>query len=85
MRKKWQIQAVLSLHNHCAFVVLSAKITFEDVWEGWRKKNAPKDWKVLTKPEHTARTFEYIQLIEEEKRKDEKLRCKGWRENTNKK
>jgi hypothetical protein len=65
LRPKWlPIQAVHTLWNSCAFVVLSGNVMHDDPWQKWRAAGAPEDWKVLTKVEHTKRTAEYIALLE---------------------
>ncbi|KAF1962882.1 hypothetical protein CC80DRAFT_461298 [Byssothecium circinans] len=64
LKAKWlPIQAVQTLYNSCAFVVLSGNVTHEDVWEKWRDVGKPEDWKIMTKVEHTKRTEEYLQLL----------------------
>jgi hypothetical protein len=68
MREKWlPIQAVHTLYNSCAFVVLSGNVTHEGTWEKWRKTEKPEWWKVLTKLEHTKRTNEYLELLAKER------------------
>jgi hypothetical protein len=65
LRPKWlPIQAVHTLWNSCAFVVLSGNVTPHDSWQKWRAAEKPQDWKILTKVEHTKRTAEYIALLE---------------------
>lgn len=69
LHQKWQpIQAVQTLYNSCAFVILSGNIT-HGYWAKWRK---PGFWKVMTKIEHTERTNEYVALLEKEKRERSK-------------
>jgi hypothetical protein len=36
----------------------------EDIWQKWREADKPKDWKIMTKVEHTQRTAEYVALLE---------------------
>lgn len=65
LKSKWlPIQAVHILWNSCAFVVLSGNVMHDDVWQKWRQGDTPKDWKILTKVEHTRRTAEYLALLE---------------------
>jgi hypothetical protein len=67
LKSKWiPIQAVHTLHNSCAFVVLSGSVMHEDVWTKWRAAERPENWKVLTKVEHTKRTAEYVALLEKQ-------------------
>jgi hypothetical protein len=67
MKEKWfPIQAVHTLFNSCAFVVLSGNVTHEEVWRKWRELDRPEWWKVMTKVEHTKRTEEYLELLKEE-------------------
>ncbi|KAF2116693.1 hypothetical protein BDV96DRAFT_645105 [Lophiotrema nucula] len=67
MRDKWlPIQAIHTIRNQCAFVVLSG-VTHEDMLKKWRELKKPEDWIVMTKVEHTKRTEEYIALVEGEK------------------
>ncbi|KAF2258245.1 hypothetical protein CC78DRAFT_549278 [Lojkania enalia] len=74
MKQKWlPIQAVHTLYNNCAFVILSGNVTHADVWAKWRKKGHPENWKILTKVEHTKRTEEYLELRAKE-RPDEHMR-----------
>ncbi|KAF2639199.1 hypothetical protein P280DRAFT_56021 [Massarina eburnea CBS 473.64] len=69
MKAKWlPIQAVKTLYNGCAFVVLSGNVTHEDVWKKWRDAGMPEDWKILTKVEHKKRTEEYVELLRELKK-----------------
>ncbi|KAH7398833.1 hypothetical protein DE146DRAFT_507569 [Phaeosphaeria sp. MPI-PUGE-AT-0046c] len=64
MRSKWlPVQAVHTLYNSCAFVVLSGNVMHEDVWSNWRSTNKPDDWRIMTKVEHTKRTAEYVALL----------------------
>lgn len=66
IKAKWlPIQAVHTLYNSCAFVVLSGNVMHEDVWRKWRDTGKPDDWKIMTKVEHTKRTREYLQLLKE--------------------
>ena len=61
LRDKWlPIQAVPTLFNSCAFVVLSGNVMHEQIWERWRGLDKPECWKVMTKSEHTKRTNEYL-------------------------
>jgi hypothetical protein len=70
LKKKWlPIQAVHTLYNSCAFVVLSGNVTHEDVWTKWRAAEKPDNWKIMTKVEHTKRTAEYVALLEKQKPK----------------
>ncbi|KAG9185493.1 hypothetical protein G6011_08037 [Alternaria panax] len=65
LRAKWlPIQAVHTLWNSCAFVVLSGSVMHDDVWTRWREANKPENWKIMTKFEHTKRTAEYVKLLE---------------------
>ena len=67
MKEKWlPIQAVHTLFNSCAFVVLSGNVTHEEVWRKWRELDRPDWWKIMTKVEHTKRTEEYLALLKEE-------------------
>ena len=66
MKKKWlPIQAVNMLYNSCAFVVLSGNVTHEDRWKKWRCIGKPENWIIMTMVEHTKRTQEYLQLLNE--------------------
>jgi hypothetical protein len=68
MKEKWlPVQAVHTLYNSCAFVVLSGNVTHQDVWGKWRGQEQPEEWKILTKVEHTKRTDEYIKLQRKER------------------
>lgn len=76
VRAKWlPIQAVHTLYNSCAFVVLSGSVMHEDVWNKWRDVGKPEDWNIMTKAEHTERTEEYRALLKKEKAE---LRSKGY-------
>jgi hypothetical protein len=67
LRPKWlPIQAVYTLWNSCAFVVLSGNVMHEDVWQKWRDGDKPQNWKIMTKVEHTRRTAEYVALLEQQ-------------------
>ncbi|KAH9874962.1 hypothetical protein J1614_004450 [Plenodomus biglobosus] len=67
LRNKWlPIQAVHTLWNSCAFVVLSGSVMHDDVWRKWREAGVPQDWKIMTKVEHTRRTAEYLALLEQQ-------------------
>lgn len=67
LRPKWlPVQAVHTLWNSCAFVVLSGNVMHEGTWNKWREAGKPDDWKVMTKVEHTKRTAEYLALLEKE-------------------
>ncbi|KAF2851041.1 hypothetical protein T440DRAFT_468164 [Plenodomus tracheiphilus IPT5] len=67
LRHKWlPIQAVHTLWNSCAFVVLSGSVMHDDVWRKWREAGVPQDWKIMTKVEHTRRTAEYVALLEQQ-------------------
>lgn len=67
MRSKWlPVQAVHTLWNSCAFVVLSGTVVQEDIWSKWRAAQKPDDWKILTKLEHTRRTAEYVALLQKQ-------------------
>jgi hypothetical protein len=67
MRDKWlPIQAIHTLYNSCAFVVLSGNVTHESTWQKWRKAERPEYWKILTKVEHSKRTQEYVDLLAKE-------------------
>ncbi|PVI07231.1 hypothetical protein DM02DRAFT_513272 [Periconia macrospinosa] len=64
LKPKWlPIQAVHTLYNSCAFVVLSGNVLHKDVWFKWRETGKPEDWKIMTKVEHTKRTEEYLELL----------------------
>ncbi|RYN91051.1 hypothetical protein AA0119_g10791 [Alternaria tenuissima] len=65
LRSKWlPIQAVHTLWNSCAFVVLSGSVMHDDIWQKWREADKPENWKIMTKVEHTKRTAEYVALLE---------------------
>lgn len=67
LRPKWlPVQAVHTLWNSCAFVVLSGNVMHEGTWNKWREGGKPDDWKIMTKVEHTKRTAEYLALLEKE-------------------
>jgi hypothetical protein len=67
LRPKWlPIQAVHTLWNSCAFIVLSGNVMHEDVWQKWRDADKPENWKIMTKAEHTRRTAEYVALLEQQ-------------------
>lgn len=67
LKPKWTpVQAVHTLWNGCAFVVLSGNVMHEDTWDKWRDLGKPEGWKILTKVEHTKRTAEYVALLEKE-------------------
>lgn len=67
LRPKWlPVQAVHTLWNGCAFVVLSGSVMHEDVWQKWRDADKPENWKIMTKVEHTKRTAEYVALLEKQ-------------------
>ncbi|KAF3048218.1 hypothetical protein E8E12_011313 [Didymella heteroderae] len=67
LKPKWlPVQAVHTLWNSCAFVVLSGNVMHEGTWNKWREAGKPDDWKVMTKVEHTKRTAEYLALLEKE-------------------
>ncbi|KAH6618879.1 hypothetical protein C7974DRAFT_38794 [Boeremia exigua] len=67
LRPKWlPVQAVHTLWNSCAFVVLSGNVMHEGTWNKWRETGKPDDWKVMTKVEHTRRTAEYLALLKKE-------------------
>ncbi|KAF2447282.1 hypothetical protein P171DRAFT_483328 [Karstenula rhodostoma CBS 690.94] len=64
LRTKWlPVQAVHTLYNSCAFVVLSGSVMHEDQWGKWRAAGKPEDWKVMTKVENLRRTEEYEKLV----------------------
>jgi hypothetical protein len=64
MRDKWlPIQAVKTIYNSCAFVILSGNVTHEGMWQKWRDLDKPEYWKIMTKVEHTKRTDEYLALL----------------------
>lgn len=66
LRAKWlPVQAVHTLYNSCAFVVLSGSVMHEDQWEKWRAMEKPEDWKIMTKVENLRRTEEYKNLVRE--------------------
>lgn len=63
LKAKWlPVQAVYTLYNSCAFVVLSGNVMHEDQWKKWRANERPKDWRVMTKVDNLKRTEEYIAL-----------------------
>jgi hypothetical protein len=65
LRAKWlPIQAVHTLWNSCASVILSGSVMHADVWQKWRDAGKPENWKIMTKVEHTKRTAEYVALLE---------------------
>ncbi|KAF2624153.1 hypothetical protein BU25DRAFT_162395 [Macroventuria anomochaeta] len=67
LKPKWlPVQAVHTLWNSCAFVVLSGNVMQEGTWSKWREAGKPDDWKIMTKVEHTKRTAEYLALLEKE-------------------
>ena len=67
LKPKWlPIQAVHTLWNSCAFVVLSGSVMHEGTWSKWRETGKPEDWKIMAKVEHTKRTAEYHALLERE-------------------
>ncbi|KAF3052705.1 hypothetical protein E8E11_008216 [Didymella keratinophila] len=67
LKPKWlPVQAVHTLWNSCAFVVLSGNVMHEGTWNKWREAGKPNDWKIMTKVEHTKRTAEYLALLEKE-------------------
>ncbi|KAJ4335141.1 hypothetical protein N0V95_008983 [Ascochyta clinopodiicola] len=67
LKPKWlPIQAVHTLWNSCAFVVLSGNVMHNGTWNKWREAGKPEDWKIMTKVEHTKRTAEYLALLEQE-------------------
>ena len=67
LRPKWlPLQAVHMLWNSCAFVVLSRSVMHDDIWQKWRAAEKPKDWKIMTKVEHTKRTTEYVALLKKQ-------------------
>lgn len=67
LKPKWlPIQAVHTLWNGCAFVVLSGNVMHEGTWNKWRAAGKPDDWKIMTKVEHTKRTAEYLALLKKE-------------------
>lgn len=66
LRAKWlPVQAVHTLYNSCAFVVLSGSVMHEDQWAKWRAAEKPEDWKIMTKVENLKRTEEYEKLVKE--------------------
>jgi hypothetical protein len=68
LRAKWlPVQAVHTLYNSCAFVVLSGNVMHEDQWGKWRAAGKPDDWRVMTKAENLKRTEEYEALVRESK------------------
>lgn len=68
MRDKWlPVQAVHTLYNSCAFVVLSGNVMHQGTWQKWRALDKPEFWKIITKTEHTKRSEEYVNLLKEEK------------------
>jgi hypothetical protein len=67
LKPKWlPVQAVHTLWNSCAFVVLSGNVMHEGIWNKWREAGKPDDWRIMTKVEHTKRTAEYLALLEKE-------------------
>lgn len=67
LKPKWlPVQAVHTLWNSCAFVVLSGNVMHGGTWNKWREAGKPDDWKIMTKVEHTRRTAEYLALLEKE-------------------
>lgn len=67
LRSKWlPVQAVHTLWNSCAFVVLSGSVMHDNVWSKWRAAEKPSDWKIMTKVEHTKRTAEDVALLEQQ-------------------
>lgn len=67
LKPKWlPIQAVHTLWNSCAFIVLSGNVMHEGTWNKWREAAKPDDWKIMTKVEHTKRTAEYLALLQKE-------------------
>ncbi|KZM21412.1 uncharacterized protein EKO05_0006211 [Ascochyta rabiei] len=67
LKPKWlPIQAVHTLWNSCALVVLSGNVMHDGTWNKWREAGKPEGWKVMTKVEHTKRTAEYVALLEQE-------------------
>ncbi|KAF1977658.1 hypothetical protein BU23DRAFT_550337 [Bimuria novae-zelandiae CBS 107.79] len=65
LRAKWlPVQAVHTLYNSCAFVVLSGNVMHEDQWRKWRVTEKPENWRVMTKVENVRRTEEYVALRE---------------------
>ncbi|CAI6255534.1 unnamed protein product [Periconia digitata] len=66
LKPKWlPVQAVHTLYNSCAFVVISGNVLHEKIWKKWRDRGKPEDWKIMTKVEHTKRTEEYLELLKE--------------------
>jgi hypothetical protein len=66
IKAKWlPVQAIETLYNSCGFVVLSGNVMHEDAWRKWRVAEKPVDWKIMTKAEHTKRTNEYLNLLNE--------------------
>ncbi|KAF9738089.1 hypothetical protein PMIN02_001119 [Paraphaeosphaeria minitans] len=64
LRAKWlPVQAVHTLYNSCAFVVLSGNVMHGDQWSKWRASEKPEDWRVMTKVENLRRTEEYEKLL----------------------
>lgn len=67
LKPKWlPVQAVHTLWNSCAFIVISGNVMNDDVWQKWRAKEKPEDWKIMTKAEHTRRTAEYVALLKKQ-------------------
>lgn len=65
LKGKWlPVQAVHTLYNSCAFVVLSGNVLHEDQWRKWRAAEKPDDWRIMTKVENLKRTAEYVALKE---------------------
>lgn len=63
LKPKWlPVQAVHTLYNSCAFVVLSGNVMHEDQWRKWRASENPENWRVMTKVENLRRTEEYVAL-----------------------
>ncbi|KAF2749205.1 hypothetical protein M011DRAFT_466325 [Sporormia fimetaria CBS 119925] len=68
LREKWlPVQAVKTLCNSCALVVLSGNVGHEGMWEGWRQKGRPEWWKCLTWWEWKGRREEYVEVLRREK------------------
>lgn len=75
LRAKWlPVQAVHTLYNSCAFVVLSGNVMHEDQWKKWRVAGKPGDWRVMTKVENLKRTEEYEALVRESRAEMARLR-----------
>lgn len=63
LKAKWlPVQAVHTLYNSCAFVVLSGNVMHEDQWKKWRANEKPENWRIMTKVENLKRTEEYVAL-----------------------